>query len=262
MITFGSADWNQWMALYFYPFVRILAWLAVDPLLGNRSAPNSIRLALAVVLAVVVAPTLPATPSVPIVSGVGLLVLLQQIAVGLAIGFALRIVFAAVELAGQFIGIQMGLSMASLYDPVNGAQTPVLGQFLTVTTALVLFSIDGHHQVIAALWNSFRDVPIAATPLAAGGFLTLVDWAGTIFSTGLHIALPITAALLAANLALGMMTRAAPQLNIFSVGFPITLGAGFMTLYFAIVYLPAYVGRFWREAIEAGIAATRALVGP
>lgn len=262
MISISSVDWNQWVALYFYPFVRIAAWLAVDPLLGNRSVPNSIRLTLAVVLAVVIAPTLPAVEAVPPASAAGVLILMQQIAVGLSLGFALRIAFTAIEMAGQFIGVQMGLSMASLYDPVNGAQTPVLGQFLTVTTALVLLATNGHHQVIAALWTSFHDVPIAATPLAGGGFLSLVDWAGTIFSTGLHIALPITAALLTANLALGMMTRAAPQMNIFSVGFPITLSAGLLTLYFAIVYLPALVSQLWRDAISAGIVATRGLLGP
>jgi flagellar biosynthetic protein FliR len=262
MITVTSADWNQWLAQFFFPFVRILAWLAVDPLLGNRAAPNTIRLGLALVLAVAVVPSLPPPPAVAIVSGDGVLLLLQQIAVGLSLGFALRIVFAALDMAGQFIGLQMGLSMASLYDPINGAQTPVLGQLLTVTSTLALFAMDGHHQVIAALWNSFRDVPVAATPGSGKGFLTLVHWGGAIFATGLHIALPITAALLAANLALGMMTRAAPQLNIFSVGFPITLGAGFLTLYFAIIYLPAYLERFWREALATSVAATRGLVGP
>lgn len=262
MLTVSSAEWNQWMALFFYPFVRILAWLAIDPLLGSRSAPNSIRLGLAVVLAVVIAPTLPPAPYVPLVSGDGLLILLQQMAVGLALGFALRIVFSAMELAGQFVGMQMGLSMSSLYDPINGTQTPAIGQFLVMTTALLLFAMNGHHQVIAALWQSFRDIPVAATPMAGKGFLVLVDWAGAIFSTGLHISLPVTAALLTANLALGIMTRAAPQLNIFSVGFPITLSAGLLTLYFSLIYLPAYLEHFWRQALESAVAAMRGLAGP
>jgi len=262
VLTLSSADWNQYMALFFFPFVRILAWLSVDPLLGSRSAPNSIRLGVAVVLAVVIAPTLPPQPVVAIVSGDGLLILLQQIAVGLALGFALSVVFSAMEVAGQFIGMQMGLSLSSLYDPVNGTQTPAIGQFLSMTSALVLFAMDGHHQVIAALWQSFRDVPIAATPASGRGFLVLVDWGAAIFNTGLHIALPVTAALLTANLALGMMTRAAPQLNIFSVGFPITLSAGFLTLYFAIQYLPSYLETFWRQALELGISAIQGMAGP
>lgn len=262
MFTISSADWNSWMAQFFFPFVRILAWLAIDPLLGSRSAPNSVRLGLALVLAVVISPSLPPFPHVPIASGAGFLIMLQQIAIGLSLGFTLRIVFAALELAGQFVGLQMGLSMASLYDPINGAQTAVIGQFLVITSTLLLFAMDGHHQVISALWQSFRDVPIAATPISGKGFMLILEWGGTIFSTGLHIALPITAALLAANLALGMMTRAAPQLNIFSVGFPITLGAGFLTLYFSVFYLPTYVERIWTEALEAGMAVIRGLAGP
>jgi flagellar biosynthetic protein FliR len=262
MITLSSADWNTMMALFFYPFVRILAWLAVDPLLGNRAAPNTVRLGLAAMLALVIAPTLPPPPQVPLVSGEGLLILLQQIAIGLALGFAVRIVFAALEFAGQFMGLQMGLSMASLYDPINGAQTPVLAQFLTIAGVLALFAMNGHHLVIAALWQSFHDLPIAVASLSGQGFLVLVGWGATIFKTGLHIALPVTAALLAANLAIGMMTRAAPQLNIFAVGFPITISAGFLVLYFSVLYLPAYLERFLGETLRTGGAAMRGMVVP
>ncbi|NTV94231.1 MAG: flagellar biosynthetic protein FliR [Thiobacillus sp.] len=262
MFTLSSADWNQMVALFFYPLVRILAWLAIDPLLGNRAAPNAVRVGLAVVLALVIAPTLPPPPRVDLVSGAGLLLLLQQIAIGLALGFAIRIVFATLEFAGQFMGLQMGLSMATFYDPVNGAQTPVLAQFLTITAILTLFAMNGHHQVIMALWQSFHDVPVALTASSGQGFLTLASWGAAIFKTGLHIALPITAALLSANLAIGMMTRAAPQLNIFAVGFPITISAGFLVLYFSIVYLPAYIERFWGQALEVGSAAMRGMVAP
>lgn len=258
MLTISSADWNVLMAMYFFPFVRILAWLAVDPLIGNRSAPNRVRLGLALVLAMVIAPTLPPPPPVALVSGEGMLLLIQQIAIGLALGFVMRILFSSIEMAGQFIGLQMGLSMATLYDPVNGAQTPVLAQLLTTTTALMLFAMNGHHLVIAALWQSFHDLPIVPAASSAQGFIALVGWGETIFKTGLHIALPVTAALLAANLAIGMMTRASPQLNVFAVGFPITLAAGILVLYFSINFLPDYLERFWGQALQAG---TRAMSG-
>lgn len=224
--------------------------------------PRSVRVGLAVALAVVIVPTLPPPPLVPLVSGDGILILLQQIIIGVALGFVMRIVLATIELAGQFMGLQMGLSMASLYDPVNGAQTPVLGQLLTIASVLALFAMNGHHQVIAALWHSFHDIPVALEPYSAKGFLVIVSWAGAIFKTGLHIALPITAALLAANLAIGIMTRAAPQLNIFAVGFPITIGAGYLALFFAVAYLPSFVERYWRQALEVGMRAMQGMVGP
>lgn len=261
MFTISSTDLDALLAQFLFPFVRVLAWLAADPLLGNRSAPVTIRLALALVLTVAIAPILPAPPQVAVASGDGVMVLLQQIAVGLALGFSLRIVFAAMEFSGQLMGLQMGLSMASLYDPINGAQTPVVAQFMMLTTALILFAFNGHHLVIGALAESFVSVPVGAT-LAAPGFAALAGWGGAIFATGLHIALPVTAALLATNLAIGMMTRAAPQLNIFAVGFPLTLGVGLLVLYFTVIYLPARIEQLWGEAVLMGTRAMAGVAGP
>lgn len=259
MLTLSSTDWNAWMGLFLFPFVRILAWLMADPLLGNRVVPTQVRVGLAMLLAIAVAPTLPAQPSVELVSGDGLLLLMQQIAIGVALGFAVRIVFAAMELAGQFLGLQMGLSFATLFDPVNGAQTPVLAQLLSIMTVLLLLAFNGHHLIIMALWNSFDAIPIVPGGFSARGFMMLVDWGGAIFSSGLHIALPVSAALLAANLTIGMMTRAAPQLNIFAVGFPITLGVGFVVLYLSIVYMPSFLESFFLRAVSVGSAAMRGM---
>jgi len=248
------------LALFFYPFVRILAWLSFDPLLGGKSVPTRVRVALAMVLAIVVTPMLPSDTPLRLASGDGLLILLQQIAIGVALGFAMRIVFTAVEFAGQLMGLQMGLSFATLFDPVNGAQTQVVAQFLVLTTALILFAFNGHHVVITALVQSFHDIPIGAT-LSADGFAMLAHWGGVLFSVGLHISLPVTAALLVTNLTIGMMSRASPQLNIFAIGFPLTLGAGFLVLYMSVVYLPAQLEQFWLQAVQLGTAAMRGVAG-
>jgi flagellar biosynthetic protein FliR len=260
MLTLNSADLDSLLALFFFPFVRILAWLAVDPLLGNRSSPVSTRLALALVLTVAMIPSLPVAPAVALLSGDGLIVLLQQVAVGLALGLSLRIAFAAMEFAGQIMGLQMGLSFATFYDPINGAQTPVVSQVLVLATALILFAFNGHHVVIRALAQSFTDIPVG-TGLGASGFAVLVRWGGSLFVTGLHIALPVTAALLATNLTIGMMTRAAPQLNIFAVGFPLTLGTGFLVLYFTLIYLPGQIEQLWARALQTGAAAMAGVAG-
>jgi flagellar biosynthetic protein FliR len=260
MLTLSSVDLEGMLALFLFPLVRILAWLSFDPLLGNRSAPARVRLTLGVALAVAIVPVLPPVEPVPLMSADGILVLLQQIAIGAALGFTLRIVFAAVELAGQFIGLQMGLSFATLFDPINGAQTPVIAQFLVLTSALVLFAFNGHHLVIGALVQSFYDIPVSAS-LSGAGFAMVANWAAALFSTALHIALPITAALLATNLAIGMMTRASPQLNIFAIGFPLTLGAGFVVLYFTLAYMPALLDQFWLKAVQIGAGAMAGVAG-
>jgi flagellar biosynthetic protein FliR len=260
MLTLSSADLDAMLALFFFPFVRILAWLSFDPLLGNKAVPARVRVALAMVLAMVVTPMLPVDTSLQLTSGDGVLILLQQIAIGAALGFALRIVFTAVEYAGQLMGLQMGLSFATLFDPVNGAQTQVVAQFLVLTTALILFAFNGHHLVITALVQSFQDIPIGAT-LSPDGFVMLARWGGVLFEVGLHISLPVTAALLATNLTIGMMSRASPQLNIFAIGFPLTLGVGFIVLYLALAYLPARLDEFWLRAVQLGAGAMRGVAG-
>lgn len=260
MLTLNSADLDALLALFLFPFVRIASWLFFDPLLGNRAAPVTTRLALALVLTMAIAPILPLTPSVSLTSGEGLLVLLQQIAIGSALGFALRIVFAVLEFSGQFMGLQMGLSMATLYDPINGAQTPVVSQLVVMGAALMLFAMNGHHLVVGALAQSFVDIPVGAT-LSAAGFVGLAQWGGAIFMTGLHIALPVTAALLATNLTIGMMTRAAPQLNIFAIGFPLTLGVGFLVLYLTLAYLPVILEQLWGRALSVGVNAMMGVAG-
>lgn len=261
MLTLNSADLEAWLALFLYPFVRIAAWLFFDPMLGNRAAPVSARLVLALVLTLAVAPILPSPQPVALTSPDGLLVLLQQIAIGTALGFSLRIVFAAVEFAGQLMALQMGLSFATLFDPVNGAQTPVISQFLVLASVLILFAMNGHHIIIDALAQSFIDIPIGAG-LGSAGFAMLVHWGGAIFMTGLHIALPVTAALLVTNLTIGMMTRASPQLNIFAVGFPLTLAVGFVVLYLTLVYLPMILEHFWAAALAVGMRAMQGMAGP
>jgi flagellar biosynthetic protein FliR len=260
MLTLSSVDLDAMLALFFFPFVRILAWLSFDPLLGNKAVPTRVRVALAMVLAMVVTPLLPNNAPLSLASGEGVLILLQQIAIGAALGFALRIVFTAVEFAGQLMGLQMGLSFATLFDPVNGAQTQVVAQFMVLTTALILFAFNGHHLVVTALVQSFQDIPIGST-LSADGFAMLANWGAILFSVGLHISLPVTAALLATNLTIGMMSRASPQLNIFAIGFPLTLGVGFLVLYLALVYLPTQLDRFWLQAVQLGANAMRAVAG-
>jgi flagellar biosynthetic protein FliR len=166
----------------------------------------------------------------------GMLILAYQIVIGLAIGFALRLVFVAVEMAGDLIGLQMGLGFAMFYDPGNVQHTPILGQFLGLLATLIFLSINGHLLIISALVDSFHTLPITVEPMQGGFFQTLARHGAIIFAASLQLALPLIVTMLVVNLSLGVLTRAAPQLNIFAVGFPVTLAIGFAALVLTLPY--------------------------
>jgi flagellar biosynthetic protein FliR len=157
---------------------------------------------------------------------------MQQLIIGLAIGFSMSLIFAAIDVAGQLIGMSMGLGFASFFDPSQGQSTAV-NRFLGLLAMLIFLSLDGHLMIVTAVANSFVTMPITAT----GGSINpmkIAMWGEVIFSAGLLLALPAVAALLITNMALGILTRTAPQLNLFGIGFPITLSMGFLVLALAL----------------------------
>ncbi|MBA3756417.1 MAG: flagellar biosynthetic protein FliR, partial [Nitrosomonas sp.] len=165
--------------------------------------------------------------------------LLQQLLIGVAIGFVMRIVFVAVEMAGELIGLQMGLGFAIFFDPQNSGQIDIIGRFLGVIASLAFLAIDGHLMMIALISQSFATLPVGSDGVTNVTFTTLANLGGEIFKSGLQLSLPVLTALLITNLALGILTRAAPQLNIFSVGFPLTLSIGLFVLALSMpFYLP------------------------
>jgi flagellar biosynthetic protein FliR len=142
----------------------------------------------------------------------------------------MRIAFAAVEAAGEIIGLQMGLGFASFFDPQSAGQTLVLARFFNLLAVLVFLAVNAHLLVIGILVESFQSLPISHQPLSAAGFYNVAAYGSTVFAVGLQLALPLIAILLMTNLSLGILTRSAPQLNIFAIGFPITLGVGLIVL--------------------------------
>jgi flagellar biosynthetic protein FliR len=247
LITVTSAQLDAWLATFLWPLTRVLALLAVAPVLGQARIPARVRIGLAIGIVIVLVPALPAPPAVAPGSAAGMVILATQMVIGLAIGFALRLVFVAVEMAGDLIGTQMGLGFAMFYDPGNVQHTPILGQFMGLLATLVFLAINGHLMIIAALAQSFQALPITAAPLGAGLFEVLARYGGIVFAAGLQLALPLIVTMLVVNLALGVLTRAAPQLNIFAVGFPVTLAIGFGAL---ILTLP-YFGPLFERTLDA-----------
>jgi len=237
--------------------VRILALVSTDPIFGNRAVPGRVKIGVAFLLTIMLLPTLAPPPPVELGSASGVLILMQQIVIGIAMGLAMRIVFSAVEMAGNLAALQMGLGFATLFDHFSAAQVPVIGQFTGLLAILVFLSTNGHFVVLTALSESFYTLPITAQPFSAQGWRTLVEWGGEIFRAGVLISLPIVAALLITNLSLGIMTRAAPQLNIFAVGFPLTITAGFILLFLTLPHFPPLFERMWNDGINTVLAILR-----
>lgn len=252
MLTLAASDINAWIAGLLWPLTRILGLISSAPIFGHASVPVSVKVILGVLLALVIAPTVPAVPAADPMSYAGLLILVQELLIGLAMGFSMRLVFAAVEYAGELASSTMGFSFASFFDPSTQGRSAAISQFMSMVATMAFLAVNAHLVLLAALSESFISLPISATPLSLAAPLELVRWGSRIFSAGLQLSLPIIAAILIVNVALGILTRAAPQLNIFGIGFPITLGVGMLTLSIALPYLGTPILNLFNEGIEAG----------
>jgi len=258
-VYFTSLQLESWLAQGLWPFCRLLALFAVAPIYQERSIPAPVKIGLAMAITILVAPTLPG-PAVGLSAPTAPAVLMQQILIGLAMGFSMRLAFAAVELAGDLIGLQMGLSFASFVDPQNNTQSPILGSLLNIFASLVFLAMNGHLLMIEAITNSFSLFPIgenAGANAGATGFsehalpvngMQLMAWGGEIFQTGLHLALPLLATMLVLNIAVGVLARAAPQLSLFSVGFPLTLITGLLAIILTLPRIAPYLQAVLEQA--------------
>lgn len=262
MISITSAELNTWIAAFLWPLTRILGLISVAPMFGNVSVPARLKIGIGIMLAVIIAPTVPAFPATDPMSLSGLLILTQQFVIGLSMGFAMRIVFAGVEMAGEISSMTMGLGFATFYDPQSRGFTSAISQFLALLTMMIYVASDLHLVLLSTLADSFTSLPISSAAMHGGGIHQLVNWGGRIFSAGVQLSLPIVAALLITNMALGILTRAAPQLNIFGIGFPITIGVGFTMLALSLPYLATPIGRLLLEGIETVQRITAAMVPP
>ena len=225
-MNFTSAEITAWIGAFLWPFFRIAAMLMSAAVFGVRALPMRLRLMLALAIALVLAPLAGPMPAVDLMSAEGIAITGQQILIGIAMGFVLRLVFAAIELAGEMIGSLMGLGFASLIDPQNGVQVPVVSQFYVLLATLMFLALNGHLLWIEAVAESFQLIPVGTAGIAPEGAWQLVGFIAPVFGWAVRMALPIVAALLVVNLAFGVLARTSPQLNVFSVGFPAALLIG------------------------------------
>jgi flagellar biosynthetic protein FliR len=215
---------------FFWPFIRIGAMFVAAPLLGAQTMPLRVRIAASLALTAVVAPLIEVPVGVEPFSLLGLLTTFQQVLIGAAMGFTLQLVFSAMTQAGEAVAMSMGLGFASMMDPQNGVQVPVVSQYYVVVSTLIFLALNGHLVLIEMVYRSFDTLPVAAAGLDRDAFWLLVQWGSEMFAGAVLVALPAVAALMLVNIAFGVITRAAPQLNIFAVGFPMTLLIGFVMM--------------------------------
>jgi len=248
MINLTTAQLETWIGQVFWPFVRVGSCFMVAPVFGAQFVPPRIRVVLAAAVALLIAPLVPAPAGVTPFSAAGFLITAQQALIGVALGFCMQIVFDAVTLGGQLLANSMGLSFAFNLDPLHGEQTPVLGQFYTLLVTMTFLALNGHLRLIEILVEGFRTLPVGTSGLGPDGLWSVVQWGSTLFAGALSVALPGVTALLIVNIAFGVMSRAAPTLNLFAVGLPVTLVFG---LGIVLLGLPTVQSSFVRLLQEA-----------
>ena len=249
MIQFTSADLNALIVGFMWPLTRILGLIAAAPMFGNVSVPRRIKVALGILLAMIVAPGVQMPNGLEPLSLEGFLILTQQFIIGIAMGFTMRLIFSAVELGGEIASLTMGLGFATFFNPQSQGRSAAVSQLLSLVTLMAFLAADVHLALLATLVDSFKTMPIVAGPLTSNLSEQVLHWATRVFSAGLQLSLPIVAALLITNMALAILTRAAPQLNLFGIGFPITLAVGFAMLALTMPYLAMPLTNLFAETM-------------
>lgn len=246
---------SQFIGQYLWPLVRISAFYFAVPVIGARTVPARVRIILTLFTSIMIAPVLPPAPVVSFLSAQGFMMIIQEVLIGLALGFAMQVVLHVFVLAGQFIAMKMGLGFAAMNDPSSGVSVTILSQFYLLLSTLLFLSSNGHLVVLQLMIDSFTTFPIGGAGMNSAHFMTIVDLGSWLFSAALLITLPLFTSLMIVNMSFGVMSRSAPQMNVFTVGFPITLIFGFILMWFTLAnFLPVYF-----EIMEEGIGVLRTL---
>ena len=257
MLLLTLPQLEHWIGSLFWPFLRIGACLMVAPAFGASYVTPRIRIVLAAAVTLVSLPLLPPQADIAALSADGVVTTLAQLVVGVALGFALQLMFDALTLGGQILANGMGLEFAFNIDPLRGVETPALGQLYSLLGTLIFLALDGHIALIETLVASFRGLPVGPVGLSPEALHLMANWGSELFLGALRVALPGMTALLVVNLAFGVTARAAPALNLFAVGFPITLVFGFVIVLLAMPGLQGVM----TDLLVAGFAFMRTLTG-
>lgn len=237
-MVFSGTEIATWVGSYLLPLFRIAALVSIAPIFGARLVPIKIKVAISVILTIIVVSIIPQPAAIEPFTFDGITVVIQQILIGFAMGFCMLLVFSVFITGGQIVALSMGLGFATMVDPQNGAQVPVLSQLYQIMVTLAFLAFNGHLILIEVLIDSFTVLPVSSSGLTVDSFWQIVSWGSYLFQGAVVLALPVIAALLVVNLALGIIMRASPQFNILSIGFPITLTLGFVII---LITLPTFL---------------------
>lgn len=250
-MDFSAEFLLNWLASFLWPLFRISSMLMVMVAIGSRTTPTRIRLFFALSLTFAVFPVLPAPPAgIELFSFASAIVILQQILIGIAIGTVSVFAVQTFVIAGQIIAMQTSLGFASMADPANGQSSPVVGQFYVLLVTLIFLSLDGHLLMIEMIVRSFETLPVSMKGLMAVDYQKLAGWFSTMFSAALAFSVASMVAMLLVNLSFGIMTKAAPQLNIFSLGFSVSMVFGLFVLWATMINVPIHFENQWLRAIH------------
>ena len=240
---------------FLWPLTRIAAALMTVPILSVDAANARVRLMLALALTLLIFPMF-TWPIIDPISSLGITTMFNQVGIGVMMGLTLQVITAAMIVAGQAISSAMGLSMSNLLDP-NLGNVPVLSQFLIILSTLIFLGTGGHLMLISILLDSFKLIPVGQSLLSLAAIGKLLAWSSMMFLGAVLIGLPVLVTLLVVNIGLGVMTRAAPSLNIFVVGLPATILAGFMILLLSMGSIGSRIQWLWLQ----GFAHVRDVLG-
>lgn len=236
MISYTDAEIGALVGSFLWPLFRIMGFFLAAPVLGSNFVPVRVRLILALAVSILVAPTLPEVPTVPGLSIPAFLIVLQQLLIGFALGFFMQMLFQIFIVLGQLIAMQMGLGFASMVDPTNGINVAILSSFYLMFVTMLFVLFDGHLVMIEVIAESFEQIPVSDSAVDRDIYYRLISTISWVFSSALLLALPALTALLITNFAFGIMTRAAPQMNIFALGFPVALMFGLFIIWMTMGY--------------------------
>jgi flagellar biosynthesis protein FliR len=249
MFTITAGQLDIWIASFLWPLSRVLGLFSSAPIFGEHAVPTTVKIGLAALLTLMISPLLAPMPAVPVGSMLGISILVKEIVIGLTLSLMLQAIFSAIRTAGELAGLQIGLGFAMFFDPTTSGSSIVLSRILNMVSLLLFLAFNGHLMMLQALVDSFTILPVSGEWPHAKGWQSLAYTGSHLFMIGLTLSLPIIAAMLMVNLALGMLNRAAPQLNLFSVGFPLTLGLGLGVMGLALPAMTPILEQVFYRAI-------------